>query len=406
MLPLGRRRSISQAGIWKVTINSESFMKIVPMMHTQSRSKSEHESVSCTSRRSNGRWYSRAVNTVFRQSESHSRARGLSFIAKVFALLLLVSFPMHALAQGVSTGAEATSEAAAEISSDLAMLSIVAAQREGPNNTEEAAAETSSAQTETTPPEIQDTFNSQDGIVSDVLQAAENPENATSTESEFVTVPPLDPSATSTPESEVPLVLGEATSTDLDGNDSEEQPVEEDVIIPGPASLEVVDEDIVAEDIINPDVVDELRVIVPTPIESVAEIPLEEEKGFAFALTGKSIPTKQRLLTSDGEVIDERVIRESPVLSIDDEGAMTIAGACGDSYYVVLLYKDPEDYEKDPRSYILNRAYECTGTFSYAVENLPTMLPNGTYYLLIGEQGEAGAWVPITSLTEITINRK
>ena len=73
---------------------------------------------------------------------------------------------------------------------------------------------------------------------------------------------------------------------------------------------------------------------------------------------------------------------------------------------MVLIFKNQTDYEADPRSFIMNRAYPCeNGTYSYSIDRLPPTLTNGTYYLMIADQGERGPWTPATGLTEITINR-
>ncbi len=87
-------------------------------------------------------------------------------------------------------------------------------------------------------------------------------------------------------------------------------------------------------------------------------------------------------------------------------GVMSVSGACASPYFVVLLFKNQMDYEVDPRSFILNRAYPCEGgAYDYSIDRLPPTLENGTYYLMVGEQGERGPWTPATGLTEITINR-
>lgn len=181
------------------------------------------------------------------------------------------------------------------------------------------------------------------------------------------------------------------------------------VVIPGPASLEVVEFDIIGDDRIKPDIVDELPVIVPLAVLAIAEVSAElAAQGDAFALTGRQIPTKQQLRTSDGRVIDEIINDDMPGLGEEADGTMTLSGVCGDAYYVVLLYKEADEYERDPNSYILKRVYECNGAYSYSLGELPDSLPNENYYLLVGDQGthhERGIWLPITPLIGISINR-
>lgn len=94
--------------------------------------------------------------------------------------------------------------------------------------------------------------------------------------------------------------------------------------------------------------------------------------------------------------------------SVDNEtGVVNLSGSCSDMYFVVLLYKNESDYREDRGSYILNKAFKCeNGNFSYSVSDLPKNLSSGTYYMLIGDQGERGTWTPATQLTEININRE
>lgn len=90
----------------------------------------------------------------------------------------------------------------------------------------------------------------------------------------------------------------------------------------------------------------------------------------------------------------------------NETGAITLSGACSSKYFVVLVYKNATDYADNAGSYILNKAFTCeNGTFSYAINSLPRNLPDGSYYILIGEQGETGTWTPASQLTEITLSR-
>ncbi len=245
-------------------------------------------------------------------------------------------------------------------------------------------------------PVIQDTVGTQDAVAGDVLEATRNPSDVVVEEIETVPVPDTEDMA--------PVIVVETAET-ATSSETESSPItdEEPIVIAGPASLEIIDEDIVAEDVINPDVVDE---IVPLVVDVV--VVLEEEKliadpTFAIELTGTTIPT---IKTDESLGAGAEVVRSTIETDIDTEGVMNLSGVCTEAYYVVLLFKEKDDYDRDPRSYILNKAYPCeSGQFTYALEQLPSSLPTGTYYLLIGSQGERGGWTPVTALTEVTINR-
>jgi hypothetical protein len=123
-------------------------------------------------------------------------------------------------------------------------------------------------------------------------------------------------------------------------------------------------------------------------------------------MTGKKLATQRTVKTPDGKEHIEAVAAAVTPEIDNTTGTMRIGGACDDTYFVVLLFRNQDDYARDPRSYILNKAFPCENkSFSYDIAELPSSLSNGTYYLLVGSQGERGAWTPITGLTEITINR-
>jgi hypothetical protein len=148
---------------------------------------------------------------------------------------------------------------------------------------------------------------------------------------------------------------------------------------------------------------------VPEPVPEPIVLDTEEltpSPDFAFALTGRQIPTKRKVENAEGKVIREEAVSAPLSSTVDNaNGVMHVSGSCSDAYFVVLLFKNQNDYADDPSSYIVNRAYPCVaGAYSYSISELPFGLKDGTYYLLIGQQGERGAWTPITGLTEISIN--
>lgn len=275
--------------------------------------------------------------------------------------------------------------------SDLQMLSIVAAAREGPANV--AGPDEALPQVEAMPLSVQFTFNAQESIGGGTIQSAVNPESIV--------------------DGDVWIDLAADGSQPSSAFSLEEAAVEGEVagvsapmVIPGPASLEVVVEDVIADSIVKPDVISEVPVIVPAPIDAVAKIAREAVTDTGFSLTGRTATMKQRLYSSDGRIIDEKDIHDAPLFANNPDGSSSVAGVCRDAYFVVLLYKERTAYESDPDSYILNRAFPCTGAYHYTLDALPRSLPDGTYQLLIGEQGEVGDWVPISALTELRIHRK
>lgn len=139
----------------------------------------------------------------------------------------------------------------------------------------------------------------------------------------------------------------------------------------------------------------------------IALVPEKADTGpeYSFSL-GKKIATQR--IEKDGSGRERMVQNSGTVDPVIDNasGTMHVAGSCDSAYFVVLIFKDAEDYARDPQSYILNKAFPCTGgSYSYDIADLPDSLQDGTYYLLIGSEGDHGPWTPITSLTEITLSR-
>ncbi len=71
---------------------------------------------------------------------------------------------------------------------------------------------------------------------------------------------------------------------------------------------------------------------------------------------------------------------------------------------MVLLYKNKDDYSKNPSSALYNSAFECAGAINHRLET--ENLAGGDYWLLVGEQGDTGAWVPISDLRRISVEIK
>lgn len=243
----------------------------------------------------------------------------------------------------------------------------------------------------TTP--LQDTTNTQDTVDGATLQGASNPEDLATTtvavdvvHSTDATSTPIELQATSTPET-----IAVEASTTLDVVAADVQPSD------------------AAQDTVEPQQQDLPADTPPAPLPQEAAIPVADlapKPEYTFAMTGKHIAAKRIVRDAAGrtQAVD---IAQTITPEIDNAtGIMQVSGSCSNTYYVILLFKNQDDYARDPKSYLLDKAYPCTsGTFSYQIADLPDSLQDGTYYLLVGEEGDKGPWAPITQLTEITINK-
>jgi len=108
-------------------------------------------------------------------------------------------------------------------------------------------------------------------------------------------------------------------------------------------------------------------------------------------------PKKQRKTTGS--------VGSADVIATGDQNSFKVEGVCGDIYYTVLLFRNSDDYLKDPSSAVLNRAYPCeNGNFSqtFSAQDFPN-IPDGTYFLLTADQGAQGPWKPNAAIREITV---
>ncbi len=244
----------------------------------------------------------------------------------------------------------------------------------------------------------QETSSDQETIQSEILEDTVNP-NEIAPETDLLS------SATSTiPSDNADLPDDQVSDLEEDNNDSDSLEIE---ITPLPD--EVVEEEVIIE--AEEEVIEN---IMPTVV-SVAQFKTDEfepNKEFTFELAGKKIPTKEDpdWTKVQGEGVDEisKQVGKSPAISLDDTiGALEVSGACSDPYFVVLIYRNPEDYDKSPSSYIFNKAESCVnGSYFYSISSLPKSLESGKFYLLIAGQGESGPWKPISALVPITINKE
>lgn len=139
----------------------------------------------------------------------------------------------------------------------------------------------------------------------------------------------------------------------------------------------------------------------------------EPEPEFTFEVKNNYIPTKEKpdWQKSDKEIknkkLDNQITNIPNLSSSESEGTLDISGNCSDPYFVILVYTKPEEYDKNPGSYIFNKAFECIdGEYAYSLKDLPEKLKDGTYYLLVAGQGNSGSWKPITALIPININNQ
>lgn len=80
---------------------------------------------------------------------------------------------------------------------------------------------------------------------------------------------------------------------------------------------------------------------------------------------------------------------------------LLVTGSCSDDYFVILMYRNKNDYLNNPSSAVYNQAFPCEGKIRHEVdlENISS----GDYYLLTGEQGKTGTWIPISDLKKINV---
>lgn len=146
----------------------------------------------------------------------------------------------------------------------------------------------------------------------------------------------------------------------------------------------------------------------------VAEMETKElESEFSFKLENIIIPAKatpdwqERPEAQKKQTGPQKAITQIPNLQPSEQDGLNISGNCADKYFVVLLYANSLDYDINPASYIFNKAFDCAGgQYNYSLKDLPEAFKEGTYFLLIGGQGERGSWKPISALMPITINRE
>jgi hypothetical protein len=146
-------------------------------------------------------------------------------------------------------------------------------------------------------------------------------------------------------------------------------------------------------------------------IETTRELHVIKETNLLFERAGELIKT-ERILPWYPEVFKEELSQKeahyaSPDITIsEDKKSLTIAGSCQEKYFVILLFRNKDDYAKRPNSFAWNSADVCINNrFSYDLRSLSRDIEEGRYYLLLAEESEENPWIPISDLIPITINK-
>lgn len=362
-------------------------------------------------------------------------------LKKITALTMIISFSFvqFAFAQSDTSGTDTSNANASSQTSDSGANAAAPVTTDNSTAAPTSSALSSSLTTNTSQPanssgspvstvnpqdagsvSIQDTSaNSQPTVTGDMLESTADPQSATSTDIAIVVVTASSSSVTSTGDGGQTLPIVGDTGTSTVGT-----------ISSSTSSADVVAQNMDPNATSAPDTsstssssIDSTTILPTTeatsadlsnqqtlPTSQSVSFPIADlapQPQYSFALTGTSIPATKSVQNSDGTVTQKTVSTETLSPAVDNtNGTLTVSGACSAAYFVVLLFKNATDYADDPSSYLVNKAYPCTqGTFTYSIAQLPYALPNGNYYLMVGEEGTTGTWTPLTSLSEITINR-
>ena len=137
------------------------------------------------------------------------------------------------------------------------------------------------------------------------------------------------------------------------------------------------------------------------------------KKQLLFSLEGSTTPTHKILSWMDrdqtnkvqAEPHSQDLVTYQPTIDIAaDKKSVQLSGVCSKPYVTILLFRNIDDYDKKPSNFIFNTATKCDGgKFSFSLDSLSADTVPATYYLLIGEQGEEGSWVPASASIPISI---
>jgi hypothetical protein len=89
-----------------------------------------------------------------------------------------------------------------------------------------------------------------------------------------------------------------------------------------------------------------------------------------------------------------------------ESGEIILNGSCREDYFVVLLFRNKNDYIDSPASALYNAAIPCESeSLTYTIDSLPVSVSDGPYWLLIAQQGR-GPWEPISNLYPLYIKTR
>jgi hypothetical protein len=137
----------------------------------------------------------------------------------------------------------------------------------------------------------------------------------------------------------------------------------------------------------------------PTPLPKVKRTIWE------FSLTDTEVSAQRDLPWYPTDTNMARA-DEAEVRIRTELGKIILDGSCREDYFVVLLFRNRNDYIDSPASALYNAAIPCeSGSLTYTIDSLPVSLSNGSYWLLIAQQGQ-GPWEPISSLHPVYIKTR
>lgn len=146
------------------------------------------------------------------------------------------------------------------------------------------------------------------------------------------------------------------------------------------------------------------------PKQQEKEPLIVKERKLTFSLSEGKINTTRSLPWYSNEFRDKVSVRGDngniPKIEIEEDGkSMVISGECEESLFVVLLWKNQDDYINKPGSFASNFADHCyDGVYRYDLKNLSNEIDDGPYYLLVASEDETNPWVPASALVPINIS--
>jgi hypothetical protein len=182
-----------------------------------------------------------------------------------------------------------------------------------------------------------------------------------------------------------------AESTDADDSLTQEAAPSDDAQTPAP--IPVVEPKLIIEPL--------KALVAPEP---AAPVP---QKYLSLSLAGQPLPTERNLpWLPDGFGGSGAGNSGEIKVSVEDQGqSLLLSGDCSKIFFVVLVYRKADDYVDNPSSYVYNKASSCRGGgYSYELNDLSKDLDDGTYYLMVAEEGLRGPWQPITVIQPIGVS--